>query len=301
MNFQLCQSFQQTVYVGTSASPLHCLSIESPTMTTGLRPISFSVLAQYNDYTDYNDRRSDGNEQCFEHEEFPEPSECCTRPHWINQYLVRPCRFSNTPRGGQRQEQETCSVSCGVYRINMGILNNQVNSVRLFRPSRLRGYGDEDWKRTVLSALKLCKRRITSMVGIRIREGQEMEQCDEANDVFADCLDEQLFLQCPERVWIRTSGCDLSKSHLMQGCPFRSLTEQTKRQRDDRYNRNRRRGGSDGYGQDDRNQYDDEYDGYDGNQGRNRGDGNYNSGRNNNGYDDRNGYSGNSQARPNYG
>lgn len=76
----------------------------------------------------------------------------------------------------------------------MELLNNQVNSVRVFRPARLRAYGDEDWKQTVASALKLCKKRITSMVGNRVREGREAEQCQEANDVFADCLDGQLFL-----------------------------------------------------------------------------------------------------------
>lgn len=213
--------------------------------------LACQALAQYSDDNDYNDRRSDGNERCFEHEEFPEPSECCTRAHWINQYLVRPCRFSNTPRSGQHQEQETCSVSCGVYRINIGILNDQVNSVRLYRPARLRGYGDEDWKRTMVTALKLCKRRITSMVGKRVMEAREMEQCDEANDIFAECLDEQLFLQCPPRVWIRTKGCELSKSHLVQGCPFRSLTDETKKQRKDRYDRNRGNGGNDGNDQGD--------------------------------------------------
>nr|XP_019536842.2 general odorant-binding protein 67-like [Aedes albopictus] len=238
-----------------------------------------SALAQSDDYYDTN-RRSRGNdERCYEHDQFPEPSECCTRPLWINQYLVRPCRFSNVQRDGYRQEHEACSVSCGVYRINMELLNNQVNSVRVFRPARLRAYGDEDWKQTVASALKLCKKRITSMVGNRVREGREAEQCQEANDVFADCLDGQLFLQCPARVFIRTQGCEQAKSHLMEGCPYRSLTHATEKHRNDWYDRNQWNGAGNGGRNDD--QYDDdEYEDVNGGR-QNRNGGGYNT-RNNN-------------------
>ncbi|EAT48848.1 AAEL000139-PA [Aedes aegypti] len=242
------------------------------------------ALTHSDDYYDSNRRSRGYNERCYQHEQFPEPSECCTRPLWINQYLVRPCRFSNVQRDGYRQEHEACSVSCGVYRINMEMLNNQVNSVRIFRPARLRAYGDEDWKRTVAAALKLCKKRITSMVGSRAREGREAELCEEANDVFADCLDGQLFLQCPARVFIRTEGCELAKSHLLDGCPYRSLTDTTERHRNDWYDRNQWNGASNG-GYDQRNgdQYDDEYEDVNsGHQTRNGG--GYNN-QNQNGYD----------------
>ncbi|XP_062550145.1 uncharacterized protein LOC134214884 [Armigeres subalbatus] len=230
------------------------------------------ALTQYYDYYEGNRRSRGNNQQCYQHEEFPEPSECCTRPLWINQYLVRPCQFSNVKRDGQRQEHETCSVGCGVYRINMDMLNNQVNRVRVFRPARLRGYGDEDWKRTVVAALKLCRKRLTSMVGNRVREGREAELCEQANDVFADCLDGQLFLQCPARVWIRTEGCELSKSHLMEGCPFRSLTDATEKRRDEWYDRNQWNGNGGRHDQDDTDEYDYEYeDANTGRQNRNRG------------------------------
>ncbi|XP_058828246.1 uncharacterized protein LOC131688111 [Topomyia yanbarensis] len=178
------------------------------------------TLCQPDDFHDAAPTAS--KEACFEHTEFPNPNECCTRPIWVNRYMLRACRFTTSETDNYRKEFGSCSASCGLYKINVTLVDNQVNRVRLFKPANIET-ADTDWLEKITSSLRLCKSKITSVIGRHVSENMEMKMCEHAKDVFDDCLNSQLFLHCPIRSWIHNEGCDMAKSHLMEDCPYKSL------------------------------------------------------------------------------
>lgn len=74
------------------------------------------------------------------------------------------------------------------------MVNNRVEVVRLFKPINLKSGSDQQWRQTISKSLKLCKEKITRMVGQRAQERREQEQCEKAVVVFEDCLYAQMFL-----------------------------------------------------------------------------------------------------------
>ncbi|XP_039436867.1 general odorant-binding protein 67-like [Culex pipiens pallens] len=176
-------------------------------------------------------RGQSGDESCFEHRDMADPNECCTRPMWVNRYMLKPCRYATSETETYRNDFDSCSVTCGVFKINMTMVNNRVEIVRLFKPTNLKAGSDQQWRQTISKSLKLCKEKITRMVGQHAQEHREQEQCEKAAVVFEDCLYAQMFLNCPERSWIRNDGCDMVKNHLMEGCPYESLDAVSTRDR----------------------------------------------------------------------
>ncbi|XP_055537214.1 general odorant-binding protein 67-like [Wyeomyia smithii] len=162
-------------------------------------------------------------ETCYTHENLPNPNECCTRPQWVNHYILRPRRFSTSEVDNYREEKSSCTARGGMYKIVITLVDDRVNDVRLFRPRQLGDGKNPPWKSVIAGAMKLCKNRITAAIGRQIRDDQTMKICQQESEVFEDCLNTQIFSRCPSNSWYESEGCNMAKGHLMQGCPYKSL------------------------------------------------------------------------------
>uniref|UniRef100_A0A182NMD6 OBP47-like domain-containing protein n=1 Tax=Anopheles dirus TaxID=7168 RepID=A0A182NMD6_9DIPT len=165
-----------------------------------------------------------GKENCLRHDDFPSPNECCSKPQWINRYAVRRCRYVHAEVDGSRYERGSCEARCGLFKINM-TMTDRIQRVRIFRP-RLQTRGVEPaWINVVLKALSYCKPKVTQLQGRRVRDDEEMEQCEIAEDIFGDCLQAQMFMHCPRTTWIESGSCDSMRELIAAGCPYKTLGE----------------------------------------------------------------------------
>uniref|UniRef100_A0A182IS32 Uncharacterized protein n=1 Tax=Anopheles atroparvus TaxID=41427 RepID=A0A182IS32_ANOAO len=163
-----------------------------------------------------------GRESCLRHHDFPSPAECCSQPHWINQYAVHRCRYVHSEVDGGRYERGSCAARCGLFRINI-TMSDRIERVRIFRP-RLQTRGvDPAWINVVLKALSYCKPKITQLQGRFVRNNEEMDQCEMAEDIFGDCVQAQIFMRCPRATWLTSTSCKTMRELLADGCPYKSL------------------------------------------------------------------------------
>ncbi|XP_058123089.1 uncharacterized protein LOC131294108 [Anopheles ziemanni] len=184
----------------------------------GLLVVGFALLA----VTANSEELLRGQESCLRHPDFPSPTECCSQPRWINQYAVHRCRFIHAEVDGDRYERGSCAARCGLYRINI-TMTDRIHRVRIFRP-RLQTRGvDPAWISVVLKALSYCKPKITHLQGRYVRNNEEMEQCEIAEDMFGDCVQAQMFMHCPRTTWLSSHSCNAMRELLVDGCPFKSL------------------------------------------------------------------------------
>ncbi|XP_052895744.1 uncharacterized protein LOC128302934, partial [Anopheles moucheti] len=165
-----------------------------------------------------------GKENCLRHDDFPSPNECCSKPQWINRYVVRRCRYIHAEVDGSRYERGSCEARCGLFKINI-TMTDRIHRVRIFRP-RLQTRGvDPAWINVVLKALSYCKPKITHLQGRRVPNDEEMEQCEVAEDIFGDCVQAQMFMHCPQTTWIESRSCETMRELLATGCPYKTLGE----------------------------------------------------------------------------
>ncbi|XP_053687114.1 general odorant-binding protein 67-like [Sabethes cyaneus] len=164
-------------------------------------------------------------ETCYNHEEFPNPNECCTRPQWVNRYMLRTRRFFTSEVDNYREDKSSCTAKGGMYKIVVTLVDDRVNDVRLFKPRQLGNGENPQWEKMIVDVLKLCKNKITAVIGRQIGDDDTKQMCQLQSDIFEDCLNGQMFLRCPSNSWYESEGCGMAKAHLMQGCPYKSLAD----------------------------------------------------------------------------